>query len=251
VDQSVSPDALVARPAIPATDVLEVVSLIWGPRKRRNLADPDLGGAPWSATISIYEGLVEDALARARRGGFHKRELIAFRRIIDQCFRNASEAPGFYAVPLYASERYLADAIGALRTHQVKGVNRKPTFARGEREHVLPLSIHASGTEILADPERYLPQARRAVVGPVCRVRKDEHDAMKRKTSPDPEHPFLRYAAAGVVAYRTMDGGRIDPAAWSYEDHLDYMETQPAYATGAALLRSAGIVRLPGTSQPR
>ena len=250
MDQNAVPDAPVARPTIPAADVLEVASLVWGADKRANLADPALGGVPWTSTIAIYEGTVDYALAQAARGGLHKRELIAYRRIIDQCFRFASDAPNFYGMPLYASDGFLRAAMEcAERRREIRG-RGKPKFPAGEGEHVLPLSL-ASGTAILSDPDRYLPQARRAMVGPVCRVTNTEHKRMKSTTSPDPERPFMRYAQAEVVAYRTIDGERVDPETWTFEDHLDYMATQPGFATGAALARSRSAPSPSGTSQPR
>ena len=220
-------DRTLAGCEFPPAEVAELCAKLWGRKKWRNLDDPALGGTPWGAMIAVYEELVEDAIRRmVTRPRWSKRELIAFRRVIDASLRYASEPPAFYGVPLYVSQGVL---VGTEREGEPKQV-------LGTLEHVLPLAVLASGTLVINDPCKHLPAVRRAIVGPTCWITTAENRRLPRKSHLDPERPFLRYASEGIVAYRVLDGLRIDGARYGWEEHLDYMLAKPSYAGGARML---------------
>lgn len=194
--------------------------------KRANSADPLLGDdCSWADMIDVYEGtavsIVERMIART---DWRKRETIAMRRILDACFRNASEPAHFYAMPLYVSEGILLAFEARMRDGG--------SWPSGHDEHVLPLAIYASGTRLLADPAGYLPDLRKALVGPICLMTGEENRKLETKTHPDPQRPFMRYRG-NVTAYRVADGAVVDPEAWTFQDHVEHMKTIPAYQTGA------------------
>ncbi|WP_375271382.1 hypothetical protein [Sphingomonas sp.] len=207
-------------------------------RKRRNAESPTMGrDATWAQMIAIYEGVVIDTLTRlASAPKWSKLELIGARRVIDHAFRCASEPPSFYAGALYVSGGRLAQ-IARWRAACGEGPGG-PAIPRGIVEHVLPLATFASGTRVLKSPAAELPQARRALLGPVCVITREENARLATKTHPDPERPFLRYAGIADV-YRTTDGTRLDPDHYTFADHAALMRSVPAYASGAALLDTA------------
>lgn len=194
--------------------------------KRVNSADPLLGDdCSWADMIDVYEGtavsIVERMMAQA---SWRKRETIAMRRILDACFRNASEPAHFYAMPLYVSE-------GILLAFEDR-ISNGGKWPAGHDEHVLPLAVYASGTRLLADTAGCLPDLRKALVGPICLMTADENRDLETKTHPDPQRPFMRYSGI-VQAYRVADGMPVDPETWTFQDHVDHMKTVPAYETGA------------------
>lgn len=194
--------------------------------KRANTADPMLGqDCTWADIIDVCEGAAVGVVEKMLQGtGWRKRETIAMRRIVDTCFRNASEPANFYAMPLYVSEGMLLE--------MEKAAESRSKWPPDYDEHVLPLAIYASGTNLLADPVRCIPDLRKALVGPICMVTSDENRRLDTKKHPDPDHPFMRYRDK-VQAYRVADGMPIDPLAWTFQDHVDHMKTVPAYSTGA------------------
>lgn len=201
--------------------------------KRANSADPLLGDeCSWADMIDVYEGTAVSIVQRMMaRSDWRRRETIAMRRILDTCFRNASEPANFYAMPLYISEGMLLDFDQTI-AHGGK-------WTTGHREHALPLAVNASGTKLLADPQGYLPNLRKALVGPICLMTVDENRKLSTKDHPNPELPFLRYRRK-VTAYRVMDGVHVDPDTWSFQDHVDHMKTVPAYASGALRYEQGG-----------
>lgn len=198
--------------------------------KRANMQDPLLGSdASWAdliricenSAIAILSNLLDDRIWR-------KREMIAMRRIVDTCLRNASEPANFYAMPLYISG-------GLLKAFENRTEKTWPGF---RTEHVLPLAVYASCTNIAADPVGCIPHVRKAMIGPICRVTADEDNRLERKGTPDPARPFLRYRGL-IEAYNTVTGERIDPDNWTFDDHVALMKEVPAYSTGADLYAGA------------
>lgn len=194
--------------------------------KRANTADPLLGDdCSWADMIDVYEGIAVGIVeTMIGRNDWRKRETIAMRRILDTALRNASEPANFYAMPLYVSEDLLLGYEGAAASG-----GRWPA---DHDEHVLPLAVYASGTNLLADPLRCIPDLRKAVVGPICLITPDENRRLDTKRHPDPQRPFMRYSGK-VQAYRVADGMAVDPETWTFQDHVDHMRTVPAYSTGA------------------
>lgn len=230
-----------ADPPFTPEEVRAICAELWGAAKRRNLLDPDLGDTPWSAMIAVSEGIVEDMLRRmASRGdrNWRRRELIAFRRAMDMAFRIASEPPAFYGVPLYVSEGLVEAAREAIERRRSSNGQNEGRLNRGILEHVLPLRMFASGTQIIRDPARTLPGIRRAIVGPICRVTSAENGCLPAKSHPDPDLPFLRYAVEGVRVYRVVDGSFVDGRTYRWEDHVEHMMQFPSYASGARMLES-------------
>lgn len=208
----------------------------WKPGRRgkqANTADPMLGqDCTWADIIDVCEGAAIDVVERMLKGsGWRKRETIAMRRIIDTCFRNASEPANFYAMPLYVSEGLL------LAMEQAAATRSK--WPSDHDEHVLPLAIYASGTNLLADPLRHIPDLRKALIGPICLITAEENRLLDTKRHPDPERPFMRYSGK-VQAYRVSDGEAIDPETWTFQHHVDHMKTVPAYSTGAIRYEQGG-----------
>lgn len=225
-------------------EVLASCAELWGPAKRRNLMDPDLGNTPWSAMIAVSEGIIEDILRRMvsrANQGWRRRELIAFRRAMDVTFRIASEPPAFYGVPLYVSGGVVEATCKVLEQRRSSNGQDKGRLSRGLLEHVLPLRAFASGTQVIRDPVQNLPGIRRAIVGPICRVTSDENKQLPRKEHPDPRYPFLRYTLNGVEAYRVVDGSHIDGSTYRWEDHVKHMMQFPSYASGAQMLESGEV----------
>lgn len=194
--------------------------------KRANSADPLLGDdCSWADMIDVYESIAVGIVAKMiGRTGWRKRETIAMRRVLDTTLRNASEPANFYAMPLYVSEGLL------LAYEQTASTGAR--WPADHDEHVLPLAIYASGTNLLADPLRCIPDLRKAIVGPICLMTPEENRLLDAKTHPDPDRPFTRYEGR-IRAYRTSDGTEVDCATWTFQDHVDHMKTVPAYATGA------------------
>lgn len=211
------------------TRVLTVCGARWPMRKqgkRANLADPLLGDdCSWADMMDVYEATaVQIVMRMLARTDWRKRETIAMRRILDACFRNASEPANFYSMPLYVS--------GGMLLQFEKTMAEGGKWHAGHAEHVLPLAIYASGTNLLADPARHIPNLRKALVGPICLMTGKEHEDIETKTHPDPGLPFLRYR--GIVdAYRVVDGAWVDPDRWTFQDHIEHMKVFPAYRTGA------------------
>lgn len=198
--------------------------------------DPNLGDTPWGAMIAVSEWAIEDMVRRMAsrpREAWRKRQLIVMRRLMDVALRVASEPPTFYGVPLYVSAGVLQAAAAVLERKRTLNDKTGERLARGRIEHVLPLRVFASGTEIIRSPEANLLGIRRAFVGPICRVRKDEDDKLVRKAHADPRRPFLRYAEAGVVAYRVNDGVPVIGETYDWADHIEHMRVFPSYASGA------------------
>jgi hypothetical protein len=218
------------------SDVLALRDCAWGPRKRRNAALPMMGrDATWAQMIAMFEGVVIDTLTRlAPRVDWSQLELIGARRVIDHALRCASEAPAFYAGPLYVSGGHLAAIAHWKQARDANAPETPRSAPRGIVEHVLPLATFASGTRILRDPATHLPDVRRAILGPVCVVTRAENLRLPAKHNPDPAHPFQRYAGIADV-YRTTDGKRI-AATLPYNDHIAAMAQVPAFASGAALM---------------
>lgn len=194
--------------------------------KRAKTSDPLLGSdCSWADMMDVCEGIavsiVETMLSRE---DWRKRETISMRRIIDTAFRNASEPANFYAMPLYLSH-------GMLLAFEKAGETGSK-WPSGHDEHVLPLAVYASGTNLLADPLACIPDLRKALVGPICLVTAEENSRLSRKTHPDPNRPFMRYDGL-IETYRVLDGVRVYPETWTFQDHLDLMKKVPAYSTGA------------------
>lgn len=218
-------------------EVVRVCAELWKGEKRRNLMDPNLGDTPWNAIIEVTEGIVEDMVRRmATKPRWRTRELIAFRRVMNTAFRNASEPPAFYGVPLYVSEGVLQGASAELERRQRSNSRSKSKLSRGRLEHALPLGVFASGTRVIRAPRANLPGIRRAFTGPICRVTAEENDLLSAKSHPDPDFPFLRYAKAEVTAYRVMDGIWVDGRTYRWSDHVEHMLGFPSYETGALML---------------
>jgi hypothetical protein len=175
--------------------------------------------------IDVYESIAVGIVGKMiGRSDWRKRETIAMRRVLDTTLRNASEPANFYAMPLYVSEGLLLAYERAAATGE--------KWPADHDEHVLPLAIYASGTNLLADPLRHVPDLRKAIVGPICLMTSEENGRLDTKTHPDPERPFMRYRGK-VQAYRVSDGTAVDPETYAFQDHVDHMRTVPAYATGA------------------
>jgi hypothetical protein len=227
-------------------EVLRLRDLVWGPAKLRNLASPTLGEGPrgqtWADILIVAEEIVEDALRRAMTSPVQgERAQIGRRCAINDAVRKATVYPGFYSMPLYVSEGFLADVAAAETALPPFGASsrRRRSVARPAccEEHVVPIAVHCSGTKIIADPETNLVKLRRTLLGPICLLTRDEDAALpdgSRKRSERPNRPFRRYLGIADIR-RTDDGTRIDPETFSFRDHLRIMSSHPAYATAVAL----------------
>lgn len=221
-----------------AEEVIRICKALWKGKKRCNLVDPNLGDTSWDAMIAVSEGMIEDMVRRMvakPREVWRKRELIVIRRVMDVALRVATEPPAFYGVPLYVSAGVLDAAAAVLERRRASNAKTTERLSRGRIEHVLPLRVFASGTEIIRDPKAKLPGIRRAFVGPICRVTAEEDGKLPRKANADPDRPFLRYAEAEVAAYRVQDGLPVDGRTYCWADHIKHMMAFPSYASGAEM----------------
>lgn len=215
-------------------DALRIVGVLWGNRKRRNLESPTLGGGDtWHDAILAAEEVVEDALRRVVTSPLvGSRINIVRRNAINDAIRKATRFASFYSRELYVSTGLLE---GAARKIE-RGLSGAKAFPSRRFEHVIPLSIHGSGTRLIENVSTELPMLRRALLGPTCLVTEEEDKLLKDrvKTHPRPLLPFLRYK--GLVEVRRTDNGSIVKAdTFTYRDHLRYMKTMPGYATAVPL----------------
>jgi len=230
-------------------EVLRLRDLVWGPAKLRNLSSTTLGEGPrgqtWADILVVAEEIVEDALRRAMTSPVQgERAQIGRRCAINDAVRKATVYPGFYAMPLYVSEGFLADVATAEAALQPAdpGSKRRRSVSRPAccEEHVVPIAVHCSGTKIIAEPETNLVKLRRTLLGPICLITRGEDATLpagSRKRSERPNRPFQRYAGVADIR-RTDDGTRIDPETFSFRDHLRIMAAHPAYATAVPLFHS-------------
>lgn len=215
-------------------EAMRIIDSLWSDRKRRNLASPTLGGGEtWRDAILAAEEVVEDALRRVASSPLvGPRINIVRRNAINDAVRKATHFAPFYSRELYVSTRLLEGAAQRMQ----EGRSGAKAFPGRRFEHVIPLSVHGSGTRLIEEMATELPMLRRALLGPTCLVTTEEDAGLKDrvKTHPRPFVPFLRYE--GLVEVRRTDTGAIvEPNAFTFRDHLRYMSTQPGYATAVPL----------------
>lgn len=215
-------------------DALRIAGVLWSKRKRCNLESPTLGGGDtWHDAILAAEEVVEDALRRVMTsplvGG---RINIVRRNAINDAVRKATRFAPFYSRELYVSTKLLEGA--ALKIE--RGLSGSKALPSRRFEHVVPLSVHGSGTRLIEDVSTELPMLRRALLGPTCLVTEEENKLLKDrvKTHPRPLLPFLRYRGL-VEVRRTDDGSIVKAETFTFRDHLRYMEAMPGYATAVPL----------------
>jgi hypothetical protein len=224
-------------------EVLRLVGRCWGPKKKRNLASPTLGeGISWAENIAVVEEIIEDCIRRSLTSPYRSsRANIARRITIDKAARSVSDTPHFYSLPLYVSEGLLLGIIQLDVPNPQSSRQTKIALPPHTREHTVPLAVHLSGERILANPEMYLPNLRRALAAPISYVTKEEDKALQKhavKTHEIPFFPFRRYHGIAKI-YRTDTGEEVDLQRFTFRDHLRVMALHPAYASILPLFISA------------
>lgn len=228
-------------------EVVRLCDRMWGGKQAANLACDRAGGdATWAEVIAVAEEIYATVLAVHLTSPIQgKRAEIERRCALDGIARRASIYPTAYARPLYVSEGFLRIARqGEMDVVLVKGRLRKLAVPAHCREHVVPVSVHASGHKILDDPEANLPKVRRTFLAPICLITRDEDDGIQGshvKGHDAPFHPFSRYAGVATVR-RTDTGEALDPHGFTFRDHLAVMRLHPAYASAVPLFHEGARV---------
>jgi len=226
-------------------EVIRLCSLIWNGKKLRNLADPRMGkDDTWHDIILACEEVVLDMVRLSLTSSLKGSRCGIVRRCaIDHAIRGVTNSPCLYTRPLYVSEGHLL-RIAEAETAMLATPGRRRTVREPScrEEHVVPLAVDASGRKILEDPEGHLRRVRRKFMSPVCIVTPDEDLELTRikdrlKGHERPNRPFQRYADVADIRL-TRNGARIDPASFTFRDHLREMSMQPAYATAVPLFAS-------------
>jgi hypothetical protein len=215
-------------------EALQIIGILWGQRKRSNLNNPALGGGDtWHDAILAAEEVVEDALRRVMTSPLvGSRINIVRRNAINDAVRKATRFAPFYSRELYVSTGLLEGAAQKIE----RGLSGLKALPARRFEHVIPLSVHGSGTRLIQDVSTELPMLRRALLGPTCLVTEEEDKLLKDrvKTHPRPLLPFLRYHRL-VEVRRTNDGSIVEANTFTFRDHIRYMESMPGYATAVPL----------------
>jgi hypothetical protein len=235
------------------TEAMRLTGLIWHGKKLRNLACPRMGHVDtWADVILTAEeaiAAVVDLSINSPLNG--PRCQIVRRRMIDQAIRGVTTNPSFYSRPLYVSEGHLLRIAAAEAAMPAPAPGRRPRRPKEpacREEHVIPLAVHASGKEIIADPERNLRRLRRTFLGPICIVTPQEDDDIRLskgrvKGHERPDRPFQRYDGIATVRL-TRTGAIVDPKTWTFRSHLAEMSVNPAYATAVPLFAHGSKVWL-------
>lgn len=222
-------------------EVVRLCDRMWGRRQARNLACDRAGGdATWAEVIAVAEEIYLSVLTLHLTSPIQgKRAEIERRCALDGVARRASIYPTAYARPLYVSDGFMALVAAEDDARCARGDGRrKLDVPKHCREHVVPVTVHASGQKILERPEDNLPRIRRTFLAPICLITTHEDDAVRTsnvKGHASPNRPFSRYEGIATVR-RTDTGEAIDPRGFTFRDHLAVMRLHPAYASGVPLL---------------
>lgn len=228
-------------------EVVRLCDRMWDGKQAANLACDRAGGdATWAEVIAVAEEIYATVLAVHLTSPIQgKRAEIERRCALDGIARRASIYPTAYARPLYVSDGFMALVAAADEEQAGRGGRRrKLDVPRHCREHVVPVSVHASGQKILERPEDNLPRIRRTFLAPICLIAKTEDDAIGGshvKRHDAPFHPFSRYAGVATVR-RTDTGEALDPHGFTFRDHLAVMRLHPAYASAVPLFHGGARV---------
>lgn len=224
------------------SEVVRICDRMWSRRQASNLSCPKAGGdATWAEVIQVAEETIEAILSLHLSSPLQgKRAEIERRCALDGIARRASIYPTAYARPLYVSDGFLDMALAADASQDAAGGGgRKLDVPKHCREHVIPVSVHASGAEILQRPEQNLPRIRRTFLAPICLISRAEDDMVRRsnvKGHDAPFHPFSRYEGIATVR-RTDTGEALDPRRFTFRNHLSVMRLHPAYETAVDMFQ--------------
>jgi hypothetical protein len=211
-------------------DVRRANEILNSAGRRAKLASADLNGSTWEGLMRINLDMVRLLLKLvAERAGTRpltNAELIEVRCAIDPVIRRASTRADQYCARLYVSEGVVRKVLVGADA----GVKHAELRKGWELEHVVPLAALLSGTQLLKDPA-LIEHVSHAFVTPLALVTREEHLRLETKTG-NKVHPFSRYGDYGVRVFRMDDFTAIDPATFTWDDHLDLLRKYPSYATG-------------------
>jgi hypothetical protein len=193
-------------------------------------------GVGWAELIDVNIEMIKRHLSlvlerRSSNKQLKASELIEVRCAIDAALRRASTRPSQYAAPLYFSDLIARKALDI--------AGDKSTIRR-VAEHAVPLAALLSGAKLLADPDHSLEKLSRVVIAPICVIDKSE-DPKNRKSHPDIEKPFLRYADAGIIVYTASDFTPVNPETFTWRDHISEMSKFALYASAIDRTNNASV----------